>query len=423
MEGADIDVERLMEEVRRRVRERKRSDAAPEPVVERAPVAISVPGDVSSLQANANVYDVVFRSHRRILGPFIVRLFEFFRLLLTPVLTRQSAYNAANARAVAGLEQEVARLAGEVRLAEERLRRGFDQRLRGFEEVTAAFEERIVKIVEEARAGVEQRLLERAKSEDERFAAIERRLRRLAHWLEEPAAEPPPPKPLPRELVEPALDGVAFQNRFRGSEEDIRERQRPYVELFHQSSEVLDVGCGRGEFLELLREAAIPASGVDLDLDMVLFCREKGLAVTHADAFEHLAALPDDSLGGVFAAQVIEHLDTSRVVPLIRLCYRKLHSGGILVVESPNPACLAVFARSFYVDLDHTRPVHSDAVRYLFEAAGFGDVEVRFLAPVEEELRLADAADGALPPELVKRFERLDGLLFGHQDYAVVGRK
>ena len=213
----------------------------------------------------------------------------------------------------------------------------------------------------------------------ERSSRAERRLRRfVAAFNDGPNADvSETPKSLhhPKQIVEstpgPSFDYFGFEERFRGSEEDIKERQRVYVEFFKDVEPVLDIGCGRGEFLELSSEAGIKAKGVDLDLDMVLYCQEKGLDVVREDAFTYLESIPDTSLGGIFAAQVVEHLEPTRIIELANLCYRKLQLDGMLIFETPNPICLTVFARSFYMDLSHIRPVHPEAMKFLFESTGF----------------------------------------------------
>src|SRR6188472_231332 len=123
----------------------------------------------------------------------------------------------------------------------------------------------------------------------------------------------------------------------RGSTADVRERQRPYVDDFRGAAPVLDVGCGRGEFLGLLREAGIEARGVDADADMVAFARGAGLDVVQADAVAYLEGLDDGSLGGVFAAQLVEHLPPAALLRLLQLAARKLRPGGLLVAETINP--------------------------------------------------------------------------------------
>src|SRR5262249_46673926 len=204
-----------------------------------------------------------------------------------------------------------------------------------------------------------------------------------------PAAVALPPRP-----VVPAGAGtlpaeayVRFEDRHRGSREQIRQRQRAYLDLF-AAGPVLDVGCGRGEFLELCAEAKIEAQGIDTDAGMVATCREAGLDVEQADALEYLAELPQASLGGVFCAQVIEHVPGDALVALVRLAYAKLRPGGILLCETPNPACLTVFSGAFYVDLTHIKPIHPEAARFVLEAAGFRDLEVRYVNPVPPDGKL-----------------------------------
>ncbi|HYY17028.1 MAG TPA: methionine biosynthesis protein MetW, partial [Gammaproteobacteria bacterium] len=225
----------------------------------------------------------------------------------------------------------------------------------------------------------------------ERSSRAERRMRRLLYSLTDGQKVEKPSLDQRKALVrnsEPDFDYFGFEDRFRGSEEDIKERQRVYVEYFKGLDQVLDIGCGRGEFLELLREAGIKAKGVDLDLDMVLYCQEKGLDVVREEACMYLDSLPDESLGGVFAAQVIEHLEPSQINDLVKLCQRKLRAGGPLIFETPNPTCLTVFARSFYMDFSHIKPIHPEAMKFLFESAGFQEILVKFSSPVEAYMRM-----------------------------------
>jgi SAM-dependent methyltransferase len=269
----------------------------------------------------------------------------------------------------------------------------------------------------------------------ERSSRVERRLRRfMAASTDGPNAdvsESQPsfqhPKPTLEHTPGPTFDYFGFEERFRGSEEDIKERQKVYVEFFKDVEPVLDVGCGRGEFLELAREVGIKAKGVDLDLDMVLYCQEKGLDVVREDAFACLESTPDASLGGVFAAQVVEHLEPTRIIELVNLCHRKLQMDGVLIFETPNPICLTVFARSFYVDLSHIRPIHPEAMKFLLESAGFKDLQVRFSSPVEPSMRIPPIAGTAAGAQEIEEFnqgiERLNELLYGFQDFAVIGKK
>jgi len=203
----------------------------------------------------------------------------------------------------------------------------------------------------------------------------------------------------------------------RGSTESIRERQRPYVEDFRAAAgPVLDLGCGRGEFLALLREAGIEARGVDLDPDMVAYARGEGLEVTQADAVEYVRDLEGSSLGGIFAAQLVEHLPAQTLVRLLELAAAKLRPGGLLVAETINP--LSPFAlRNYYADLTHAQPLVPETLELLARQAGFGSVELRYLNAPEE--RLVEPPD----PVIAANVRRLNELLFGPLDYAIVASR
>ena len=302
----------------------------------------------------------------------------------------------------------------------------------------AALEERLMQVLASQTQALQEqhRVLERMQSEvlqgmQGRLSMAERKLRRLIHMFTAPQEEGKTAhvelKRLPPHSLEPDFDYFGFEERFRGSEQDIKERQRVYLAYFQGQENILDIGCGRGEFLELLRKAGIKAIGVDTDLDMVLYCREKGLDIVQEDAFVYLETLPDTSLGGIFAAQVIEHLEPGRVIELVKLCYRKLRSGGVLILETPNPKCLMVFAASFYMDFSHIRPLHPEAMRFLLASAGFQDIELKYAGPVDDTRRLPSLPDIGLPGETMEAFrrgvEQLNDLLYGYQDYAVIGTK
>jgi O-antigen chain-terminating methyltransferase len=265
----------------------------------------------------------------------------------------------------------------------------------------------------------------------ERITAAERKLRRILYALQSRTPTPPSAAPTPTEdadrawpELEPEFDYAGFEDRFRGREEDIKNRQRVYLPYFEGRGLVLDVGCGRGEFLELLREHQVKGRGIDLDLDMVLLCRDKGLEVAMQDGLSYLAELADESVDGVFVSQLIEHLEPKQIIELVRLSYRKLTPGGVLILETPNPQCLMIFADSFYRDLTHLRPIHPETMKFLLEATGFREVELRYSAPVDTAMRLPLlATDGAESEGFNRGVERLNALLFGFQDYAVIGRK
>jgi SAM-dependent methyltransferase len=245
-------------------------------------------------------------------------------------------------------------------------------------------------------------------------------------------ATAPPDVSRPESAVAPELDSwkyVGFEDRFRGAREEIRRRLGDYVPDFAGASEVLDVGCGRGEFLDLLRAADIGARGLDLNHEMVQICRERGLVADKGDALGYLQGQPDASLGGLFAAQVVEHLEPAYLLRTLEVAYHKLRPGSRIVLETINPACWLAFFESYIRDLTHVRPIHPDTLKYLLTASGFQHVDIRLRAPVAEHDKLQPLR---VPPDAPLEWrsaaetfnanvERLNGLLFTHFDYAAVG--
>ena len=225
----------------------------------------------------------------------------------------------------------------------------------------------------------------------------------------------------------PAFDYPYFEGRFRGSEQEVRERQSPYVEFFKRREPVLDLACGRGEFLKLLLDNGIAGQGVDRDADMAARCREQGLEVACGDAFAFLEATPDGSLGGIFSAQFIEHLPTAAYVRLVELSYRKLRSGGALLLETQNPECLAIYSQSFFVDPTHVRPVPAAQLRFWMGEAGFRELRTHYVSPVAPQLPQLPLLEPKTGTDNVERWNqearRFNQTYFGYQDYAVVGIK
>lgn len=210
----------------------------------------------------------------------------------------------------------------------------------------------------------------------------------------------------------PQIDWMLFAQKFRGSENAIRQSFQRYTPFFEKSSNILDIGCGRGEFLELMREANVSAKGIDLSAENTALCTSKKLDVERADVFPYLATIADGSLGGIFCAQVIEHLTAAQTIHLVRLCAQKLKSGSPILFETPNPECLAIFATHFYLDPTHIRPVPPQLMAFYLEEAGFGRIEVIQVAPAEESI----PAVKELPEEFRQKF-------FGSLDYAISARK
>lgn len=217
---------------------------------------------------------------------------------------------------------------------------------------------------------------------------------------------------------------VGFEERFRGSQDEIRRRMSDYLPLFAGARDVLDLGCGRGEFLDLLREHGVDARGLDLNHEMVEVCRARGLRVDEGDAVSFLASLPDGSLGGLIAAQVVEHLQPDYLLRTIDLAYQKLRPGSRIVLETINPACWYAFFSSYIRDITHARPVHPDTLRYFLQATGFQKVRVEFRSPYPEDEKLKTVpGDDALREAFNANATLLNSLMFTHLDYAAIGER
>jgi 2-polyprenyl-3-methyl-5-hydroxy-6-metoxy-1,4-benzoquinol methylase len=222
----------------------------------------------------------------------------------------------------------------------------------------------------------------------------------------------------------------AHQDSFRGDRGTILHRMEIYLECFRDAAPVLDVGCGRGEFLEVLKDAGVEARGLDASSSMVAICRELGLDVEQARLPECLEQLKDGSLGGLFASHVIEHLPFVSILAILRETRRVLRPGGVCIVETINPESLYAFSRFYLLDPTHVTPLPPSLLAFAAEQAGFSSVDIVPVNEAPREQRL-DAVDleTAAPAAIEDAFRRLNGdierlneLIFGTYDYAVVAR-
>lgn len=221
--------------------------------------------------------------------------------------------------------------------------------------------------------------------------------------------------------VQPWYSAERFEEVFRGSREDILARYRDVAGRLAGCDPVVDIGCGRGEFLELLSASGVEARGVDIDGELVKSAAERGLAVEEEDALRYLARLDDESVGALSLIQVIEHFAPQEVVDFVALAADKVRLGGQVLVETVNPQSLYTFAHALFLDPSHMCPVHPAYLAFLFREAGFASVDIEWRSPVPTDAALDPVPDD-VPAAAVhnQNVERLNGLLFAPQDYLIV---
>jgi SAM-dependent methyltransferase len=265
-------------------------------------------------------------------------------------------------------------------------------------------------------------LSERADSSAAAREQAERLVRELEERLERlerrglGAAAPSTPTTVATQPAAASVpDYFAFESRMRGSVESVRERQRRYLDDLQHDPPVLDIGCGRGELLGLLREAGVEARGIDADADMVAYAQGDGLEVEQADLVEYLEGVSAGSLGAIFMGQVVEHLPAPTLVLALRLAAAKLRPGGVLIAETINPLS-PIALRNYFADLTHAQPLVPETLELLARQSGFAKTEIRFLNEPAERLTEPD------DPVIAANVRRLNELLFAPLDYALVAR-
>lgn len=350
---------------------------------------------------------------------------------VAPAIERQAGFNATLVRLLNGHLEESARLGADLRqlasvlvqylqrvqpLVDAATRVASAQATTRSELVLEAFDRRLESL---------GRRLEGLLALRDRIEVVAEQVGAIRDGL---AASPPPPE-RSAAVSQAAADAhyAAFEQRFRADTTELREKLAGYVELFRERAPVVDLGCGRGEFLELLGAAGIEARGVEANARSADACRERGLDVETGDLLSFLRAQTDGTLGGVFAAQVAEHLPPPVLQGLLVESHRCLRSGGRLVLETVNPRSVTGLLEVYNRDLTHEKPLHPETLRFLAAAAGFGEVRIELKSPVEPAARLQPVPVDGLPERaaaiLNENVERLNGLLYGPQEYALIAER
>ena len=372
------------------------------------------------------------------------RLRAFIWRLVGPPLDSQKHFNASivdhlnrNVRS----QQELPRALREV---VEEGRRQFQALVR-FESLLVQFLQTITIYVDSKDRSVGgPEVQQRLALTEQRMLGLKRDVERLVSGATAAAGTAPSTPTAPSGPAAPATGGssaatadaaiyVGFEDRFRGSQTEIRRRAEDYLPLFASASNVVDIGCGRGEFLDLLKRQGVTARGVDTNPAMVELCRSRGLEAECADAVTHLESQPDLALGGLAAIQVVEHFEPAYLARFLETAYRKMRPGAPLILETINPACWMAFFETYIRDLTHQRPLHPDTLKYLVQANGFQHVDVQFRQPVDEGDRLdrvqvsAESASTGGVLDLARAInthaDKLNARLFSSMDYAVIARR
>jgi O-antigen chain-terminating methyltransferase len=349
---------------------------------------------------------------------------------VAPAFARQQEWNSAVVRILNGQVEEGARaFAAQKQLASalvqylQRVQPLMDARDRAASGLAVARAELVLEAFDRRQESLGRRLegllalRDRVEVVSETVRAVEGTLR---------AAPPPATVAAAARAAEDATY-VAFENRFRGSRDAVRERLSSYVELFRDAAPVADLGCGRGEFLELLREAGVAGVGAETNAQAAGECRRRGLEVEEVSLVDFLRARAAGSLGGVFAAQVVEHLPPPVLQAALAAAHRALRPGGLLVLETVNVRSVLAFLEVYNRDLTHERPLHPDTLGFLAAAAGFSEVRIEMRSPVDAATRLQAVPAEGLPPQaaeaLNENVARLNALLYGPQEYALIARR
>jgi len=438
----EINVDEIMAKIREEVVKRRSGITAPQPNYSRIGESgfafnwSQIRASLNEAEQNADVGTSIL-SMRRFNWAirWLAKLTGRVVIYLTEVITfPQRRFNQSIVQAlritIEALAERDTRIAG----LEESMNQGLaerDTRIAGLEEsMNQGLAERDTRI-----AGFEEGLAER----DGRTALSEKTIshlktslvlqeRRLSMLLEEARKRLPEPfnqeqlKTFANEdlhLLDPLY--FFFEDQFRGTREDIKERLRVYLPLVREAEAgtdkrpILDVGCGRGEWLELLKEEELQVRGLELNHVLVEQCRERDMDLVEGEGIEYLRTLPDSSLGAVTAFHLIEHLPFGELIKFLDETVRVLKPGGLAIFETPNPENILVGAYTFYFDPTHRNPLPPGMMKFLAESRGLCRVEIKLLHPYDSASKVQnDDSDLA---------QRFNDYFYGPQDYGVVGHK
>jgi len=385
-------------------------------------------------------------SHRRILGKPLIKGRELVhgevQRYIDPSLWKQREFNSCIVRILNGISERLGRVDDRIAQSQSAISDQVNDRIA---QSQSAISDQVNDRIAQSQSSISDQVNNRiAQSQSKVYSDIGEQVRSvilamnkdienrawLAGILEEKIAKSKEKRS--DEMLSSQVKGLnyfIFEDRFRGSRNDTKAKQLKFVKYFEGCKNVLDIGCGRGEFLELLKDNGISGHGIDIDEDMVRYCRSRDLNVEKLDAVSYLNQLEDKSLDGIFIDQVVEHLDPDYLIKMIDLCYIKMLFGAYIIMETVNPLSLLSLA-DFYMDMSHKRPVHPETLKFLMSAAGFRETVAQFYEPAVEDgrLRYIDADELAekersLADIINRNTDMLNNMIFGPRDYAAIGKK
>ena len=374
---------------------------------------------------------------------------RLLRWYINPLVDQQNAYNEASFQVLEDLHarlQECARRVGDIdakltdheqmlSLYGQRLGEGggLPERVTSLETRLAALQDSSRDELEELRARVQQQL----QHLDRQREVMRFRLQRLENWRERDEAQPHELAQSAAAVREDLFDYFLLGLQYRG-EKELQQRVADYDDLFaplapasgdgSRLSElpILDIGCGRGEFVEHLCASGLTAYGIEIEDDAVNIAQDAGRPVRYGEAFSHLEGLPDENLAAISLIQVAEHFEVEELLQLLKLGAQKLIPGGFILIETLNPLSVFSLLHFYIMDPSHSTPLHPQLVKLLMEQAGLWNVELRYLHPLPDAARLEQLpleADGDLVEVLNRNIEKANRVLYGPQDYAAIAYK
>lgn len=453
----EINAEDIMRKIRENIRKRKEAGVYPVknigdlqqgPLPEAPIIEDNIQRDHEYINSNWDIQsnNYLISSHRPVVGNFLVKGRELIhgevRRYMDPVIWKQKEFNGSTVRlfndATAKFSyynNKIEQFQSEMNFKIEQLQSEMNFRI---EHLHPELDDKIAKLkpefenkIEQLKSEIDTGIKAEVNSVISSMSLNIENKAWLASILDGKIEEGLKDKKIGTpDSIDLEINYFRFEEQFRGPREEIKQRQSNFINYFVGCSNVLDIGCGRGEFLELAKEHDIGAKGVDVDDTMVDYCLSKGLNVVKEDAISYLEKLDDKSLDGIFIDQVVEHLEPDNLIKLLHLCFKKLKYGFYIFVETVNPLSFVSFA-NFYIDMTHKKPIHPATLKFLLTSVGFRDLDTMFFSPVSEEETLKKVPLNDKLDEWAKKYldtynhniEKLNGILYGAQDYAVIGKK